>query len=115
MYTSAGLELGRLLPRTGSEQTLCSRFLWRHIRRVWLCTAGCLDVLARLLLQNQAAFTGALQATGMGQPAQVSREVLLGMFLDLWLDRSAPALLCNERTSGCPACLRPQRRHACYA
>ena len=47
-------------------------------------------MLARLLLQNQAAFMGVLQATGAHQSAQVALEVLLGMFLDLWLDRCCP-------------------------
>ena len=59
----------------------------RHQHRSACAGAGALDVLARLLLQDQAAFRGVLQAAGATQAAAVAPEGLLGMFLDLWLDR----------------------------
>ena len=63
-----------------------------HVQSGGARCAGSLDVFARLLLQNQAAFNGVLQATGVHQAAQVGIDVPLGMLLDLWLDRWAPAM-----------------------
>ena len=72
--------------------------------------AGSLDVFARLLLQNQAAFNAVLQATGVHQAAQVGIDVPLGMLLDLWLDRCSlwsPGACCLPtagESGGVPAC-----------
>lgn len=66
----------------------------RHDRTV--VAAAILDVLARLLLQNTAAFSSILQAASSQQAGQTP-DSLLAAFLALWLDR-CPSLL---RTCQC--------------